>query len=253
VDIQTTLDVALQKAAEAAERAGIKRIERERPALAGQVQAAVVAIEPTSGQIRAVVGGRGFRESPFNRATRAVRQPGSLFKPFVYLAAFEAEYRRSRRRRSSPTNHSPPRPAADAGAEEHRRAIPRTRHGEARGGGVTNVPAVRVGLAVGAHRIADVAHALGIEHALAPVPSLALGTSEVTLLEITTASPPSPMGACESPLTALAHDGGGLALFWIASPVRAVSAESAFLTTHLLRGVMRRGTGRQARPGASAR
>ena len=89
----TTLNLALQTAAENAVRDGIARIERQRSQLAGGVQAAVVAIEPASGEIRALVGGRGYRDSPFNRATSAVRQPGSLFKPLVYLAAFGIETR----------------------------------------------------------------------------------------------------------------------------------------------------------------
>ena len=91
--MQTTLDLALQRAAEVAVRNGISRIERARPQLAGQVQAAVIAIEPASGEIRVLVGGRSYGESSLNRATRAARQPGSIFKPFVYLAAFEAERR----------------------------------------------------------------------------------------------------------------------------------------------------------------
>src|SRR5258707_13955478 len=90
---QTSLNPALQRAAEAAVRQGIARIEKARPQLAGRVQAAALAIDPSSGEIRAMVGGRRYGESPFNRATRAARQPGSIFKPFVYLAAFEAERR----------------------------------------------------------------------------------------------------------------------------------------------------------------
>ncbi len=86
------MDPLLQRAAERALREGLERIERAQPGLERwRLQAALVAIQPASGAIRALVGGRGYRESPFNRATRAARQPGSLFKPIVYLAAFEAE------------------------------------------------------------------------------------------------------------------------------------------------------------------
>jgi len=92
VRIVTTLDPLLQRDAERALREGLERIERRQPGLErGRLQAALVAIQPASGAIRALVGGRRYLESPFNRATRAERQPGSLFKPFVYLAAFEAE------------------------------------------------------------------------------------------------------------------------------------------------------------------
>lgn len=244
VNVQTTLDVVLQRAAEAAVRDGIKRIERLRPALAGRVQAAVVVIAPASGEIRVVVGGRGFRDSPFNRATRAIRQPGSLFKPFVYLAAFEAGHRPL-----TPASILADEPLAVAAAGG--RWEPKNMDGQFHGPVTVrraveeslNIPAVRVGLSVGVQRIADVAHALGIEHALAPVPSLALGTSEVTLLEMTTAFAALANGGWRVTPTVLAPGGDGLTLAPIASPVRAVSAESAFLTTHLLRGVMRRGTG----------
>src|SRR5262249_28574416 len=91
--VYTTLDIALQRAAEFAVRDGIARIERKQPALAGKGQAAVVAIGPACGDIRALVGGSGYRQAPFNHATRALRQPGSLFKPFVYLTAFEMDRR----------------------------------------------------------------------------------------------------------------------------------------------------------------
>jgi len=108
-----------------------------------------------------------------------------------------------------------------------------------------NVPAVRVAMDVGTRRVADVAHAVGIDHPLAPVPSLALGTSEVTLLEITTAyATLSNKGVRVAPTT-LATDpsASGPSLAPLPASYPAVSAESAFLITHLLRGVMRRGTG----------
>jgi len=92
VRIQTSLDPILQRVAEGAIHDGLQRIERRRAGLApGKLQAALVAIEPGSGQIRALIGGRRYLDSPFNRATRAARQPGSLIKPIVYLTAFEAE------------------------------------------------------------------------------------------------------------------------------------------------------------------
>ena len=108
-----------------------------------------------------------------------------------------------------------------------------------------NIPAVRVAMNVGPRRVADMAHAVGIEHPLAPVPSLALGTSEVTLLEITSAFATLANGGVRVPATAIAPEAslGGHALAPLPPSVRAVSAESAFLINHLLRGVMRRGTG----------
>ena len=114
--MQTTLDLALQRAAEAAVREGVSRIEKARPQLTGRVQAAVIALEPASGEIRALVGGRSYVESSYNRATRAARQPGSIFKPFVYLAAFEAAGAVSRRPPCCRTSRCPFGPRARAGS-----------------------------------------------------------------------------------------------------------------------------------------
>ena len=248
IRLQTTLNLALQRAAETAVRQGISKIEKARPQLAGQVQAAVLAIDPKSGEIRALVGGRRYGESSFNRATRAARQPGSIFKPFVYLAAFEAERRGEGLTPASLLSDEPL--SVRAGADNWE---PRNLDGQFHGPVTVrraleqslNIPAVRVTLDLGARRVADVAHAMGIDHPLAPVPSLALGTSEVTLLEITSAFATLANGGIRMAPTALAADlsAAGSPLAPLPSSSRAVSPESAFMITHLLRGVMRRGTG----------
>jgi 1A family penicillin-binding protein len=248
IDLETTLDPALQRVADTAVRNEIARIERARPQLAGRVQAAVLAIVPGSGEIRALVGGRNYRESSFNRATRAARQPGSAFKPFVYLAAFEAE-RLGRGLTPASLVSDEPLSVQAAGVSWEPKNMDRQFHGP-----VTvrraleqslNVPAVRVALEVGPGRVVDVAHAMGIEHALAPVPSLALGTSEVSLLEMTSAFGTLANGGIRVVPTGLASDSSAAApaLAYLPSPTRAVTAESAFMITNLLRGVMRRGTG----------
>ena len=252
VRIATTLDPVLQRVAEAAVHTGIQRIERRKAGLPpGKLQAALVAMEPATGQIRALVGGRGYLESPFNRATRARRQPGSVFKPIVYLAAFEAE--------ESGTNPglTPASLIADAPMvirNGDQKWSPRNTDHRFRGS-VTirraleeslNVPTIRVAQEVGLDRIAETAHALGIESSLAPVPSLALGTSEVTLLEITTAFATLANQGLRVFPTALAPGSQGEAVEILPPPppMRAVSADSSFLITHILRGVMRDGTGR---------
>ena len=250
--LHTTLDPALQTVAEKAVRDGTARIEKSQPKLAGSVQIAVVAIEPGSGAIRAVVGGRGFRSAPYNRATRALRQPGSLFKPFVYLAAFERDGQRF-----TPTSMVEDEPVVipTRGGEW----APRNIDGEFRGPVTVrraleeslNVPAVRVAASVGPRRVSEMARAAGIEHPVAAVPSIALGTSEVSLLEITAAFATLANQGVRVPPTTLdagmrdggTVDAGTAALAPLPSPTRVVSAESAFLTTYLLRGVMQRGTG----------
>ena len=248
IKVQTTLDPTLQRAAEAAVREGISRIEKSQPQLAGRVQAAVLAIEPASGEVRALVGGRSYVESTYNRATRAARQPGSIFKPFVYLAAFEAERRGQGLTPASLLSDEPLSVQAAGRSWE-----PKNMDGQFHGPVTVrraleqslNVPAVRVALDLGPARVVDVAHAIGIEHPLAPVPSLALGTSEVTLLEMTSAFGTLANSGVRMTPTGLASDTSGAtpALAYLPPSTRAVSAESAFMITHLLRGVMRRGTG----------
>ena len=253
VRIQTTLDPFLQRAAERAIRDGIQRIERRQAGLApGKLQAALVAIEPATGQIRALVGGRRYLDTPFNRATRAARQPGSLFKPIVYLAAFEAE-RIGGSPGFTPASLIPDEPTVIRSANQRwaPHNIDRRFHGQ-----VTvrraleeslNVPAARVGQDIGPDRIVRTAQALGVESRLVPVPSLALGTSEVTLLEITSAfATLANLGLRVTPTTLAAVQDQATAplVSPLPPPARAVSAESSFLMTHILQGVMAEGTGR---------
>ncbi|HSB72779.1 MAG TPA: transglycosylase domain-containing protein [Candidatus Methylomirabilis sp.] len=254
VRIQTSLDPRLQRAAERSIRDGLERIERRRPGLeqGRLLQAALVAIEPASGSIRALVGGRRYLESPFNRATRAARQPGSLFKPIVFLAAFEAE-REGSLPGLTPASLIADEPTAIGAAGEtwapHN--IDRRFHGS-----VTvrraleeslNVPAARVAQDVGLNRVLRVAQALGIESPLSPVPSLALGTSEVTLWEITSAfATLANQGVRVTPTTLGLAQSRAVAASTAPAPppTRAASPESSFLITHILRGVMSRGTAR---------
>ena len=252
VRIATSLDPTLQRAAERAVRDGLDRIERRPGAQPGTAEAALVAIEPATGQIRALVGGRRYLDSPYNRATRAARQPGSLFKPLVYLAAFEL----GSRRQGSPITPASLIPDEPLTVQADGRTwTPRNVDGRLLGNVTVrraveesrNIPAVRVALDVGLDRIVEVARRLGIRSPLAPVPSLALGTSEVTLLEITGAYAALANRGVHLPPTTLIA-GATPAGTEVSEPrpaaTPAVSAESAFLVTHLLRGVMRQGTGR---------
>ncbi len=252
IRIATTLDPLLQRSAEAAIRIGIEQIEHRKAGLdRGKLQVALVAIEPSTGQIRALVGGRQYRESPFNRATRAHRQPGSLFKPIVYLAAFEAE-RQGRLPGLTPASLIPDEPTTIQGEGES--WSPQNLDRQFRGSVTVrraleeslNVPAVRVAQEVGLDRVVGTAQALGIASPLSSVPSLALGTSEVTLLEITGAfATLANQGVRVMPTTLAPVQDQAMeqVLTPLPPPVQAVSPESAFLVTHLLRGVMREGTG----------
>lgn len=179
VTVVTTLNAALQRAAESALREELDR----KGAAFGVEQGALVAMDPNGG-IKALVGGRDYSESEFNRAVSARRQPGSAFKPFVYLAALESGLTPETVREDAPVNIKGWQP------ENYSRAY---------WGPVTltkalalslNTVAVRLGAEVGPRAVANTAHRLGIQSDLALNPSLALGTSEVTPLELVTAYVP---------------------------------------------------------------
>jgi penicillin-binding protein 1A len=172
--VHTTLDPELQRIA--ANR--LRAVLRERGAARNVGQAALVAMTP-DGAVRALVGGRSYAVSQFNRATQAKRQPGSAFKPFVYLAGIERGLRPDQTfvdRRVEVEGWSP-----DNYRDKYYGEVT-LRESFARS---LNSVAVQVQRRVGAGEVVDTAHRLGIDAALAARPSLALGTSEVTLLDLT--------------------------------------------------------------------
>ena len=171
--VVTTLDMRLQQAAE---RAVENPLARRGDHLQVE-QAALVAVD-LNGAVRAMVGGRDYRESPYNRATQARRQPGSAFKLFVYLAALESGVRPDDTFVDGPIAVGNWRPRnfdnAFAGSVSVREAVARS----------INTVAVQVMERIGRRRVIDAAHRLGITGDLPPHPSLALGTAEVSLLEL---------------------------------------------------------------------
>lgn len=177
---ETTLDPRLQRIAEEE----VLRLLQEEGGEAGASQAAVVVLSP-DGAVRAMVGGKDYLGSQFNRAVQALRQPGSAFKPFVYLAAMEKGAAPDDRRHDGPITVALPR-----GTWQPRN------YNERFYGDVTlreafarslNSVAVQVLQEQGADSVVERARRLGISSHLEPLPSLALGTSEVTLLELTAA------------------------------------------------------------------
>ncbi len=143
-------------------------------------QGAVVALDP-EGAVKALVGGRNYADSQFNRAIAAKRQPGSAFKPFVYLAALENGARPDDLREDAPISIKGWTP--ENYSHEYFGPVTLTKALSLS----LNTVAVRLGLEVGAKAIVRVAHRLGISSDLAPNASIALGTSEVTPLELVTA------------------------------------------------------------------
>jgi len=171
--VVTTIDPRLQH--EAVKAADLIMAEKEKASRASQL--ALVSMSP-DGAIRAMVGGRDYAESQFNRATQARRQPGSAFKPFVYLTALENGYTPSRRINSGPVNINGYRPK-NSGSYGARFLSMATALAYS-----VNTAAVRVADTVGVKNVIATAQRLGIHSPLRKDASLALGSSEVTPLEL---------------------------------------------------------------------
>jgi penicillin-binding protein 1A len=172
--VETTLDRELQQRTA---RIVAQNIDARGGALQAS-QAAVVVVDDEGG-VRALVGGRSYAESQFNRAAKAQRQPGSAFKPFVYLAALEDGLTADSIVEDLPMSVGGWAPRNDNGEYQGAMAL-RTALSRS-----VNTVAVRLALQVGPARVAAAARRLGIRSALGRDASLALGTSEVSLLELT--------------------------------------------------------------------
>ncbi|MCX7899321.1 MAG: penicillin-binding transpeptidase domain-containing protein, partial [Methylocystis sp.] len=177
--VSTTIDLRMQMAAEGA----LTQALNEKGEQFGVSQGALVALDP-NGAIRALVGGRDYSESQFNRAVSAKRQPGSAFKPFVYLAGLEHGMTPDTVRDDAPLNIKGWKP--ENYSHEYFGPVTLTRALSLS----LNTVAVRVGVEVGAKTVAKTAHRLGVQSDLQINPSIALGTSEVTPLELVTAYAP---------------------------------------------------------------
>jgi len=179
--IYSTIDLNMQQIAEKALSNGVREIEKRRKP---GVQASFVAIDIRTGQIKAMVGGFDFWQTQFNRATQALRQPGSAFKPFVYATAIEEGMTSA-----SIINDAP---ISFRGAKVGERWSPKNYDGKYHGA-VTlktalakslNAATVRLANRLGVEDIIDMAQRLGIKSPLQPYLPLALGASDVTLLNM---------------------------------------------------------------------
>ncbi len=254
--VVSTLSPALQRAAEAAIADGLSTLERAYPyqVAAGPepLQAALVAIDPATGDVLAMVGGRDYTASQFNRAVQARRQPGSAFKPVVALAALAGIGFADAMDLEDPiadlpltveTREGPWSPVnidgLFLGSVSLQRALELSR----------NVPFARLGLELGPGRIAATARGLGIRSELDAVPSLALGSSEVTLLELTAAYATLASGGVRTRPRAIRSirrpDGTLIPL--APERERAFPEEPVRRLTSALEGVVQRGTGRGIR------
>src|SRR5450432_4341124 len=177
--VETSVDPTLQAAAEAA----LVDELAKNGAKAGVGQGAVVALAP-DGAVRALVGGRNYAESQFNRAVSAKRQPGSAFKPFVYLTAIEAGLTPETIRQDAPLDVKGWKP--ENYSHEYFGAVTLTQALAMS----LNTVAVRLGLEVGPRNVVRTAHRLGIASKLEANASIALGTSVVSLTELVGAYAP---------------------------------------------------------------
>ncbi len=257
--VYTTLDLDLQQAAEVAVETNLRAMEKRlhyvprdamgtRPqaetASTRYVQGALLAIDPENGYIEAMVGGRDFLESNFNRATQAERQPGSAFKIFVYTAAVDngltpadiliddplviclpdgQEWR--------PKNYS----AEFAGPIIAREALAHS----------INIPAIKVAAKVGEGTVINYARMMGIRTHLLPYRSIALGTFEVKMLELVSAVGVLAAGGIRAEPMAIirieSRDGRTL-LRELPRKSEVLSPETAFIMNSMLQSVVNEGT-----------
>jgi penicillin-binding protein 1A len=239
VSVTTTLDMALQSEAEAAIA---ETLARDGPR-AAVGQGALVALSP-DGAVRAMVGGRDYNESQFNRATQAQRQPGSAFKPFIYLAGLEAGLRPSDQFVDAPVRLGNWQPRDYTGHYQGEMSLA---EGLAQS---VNTIAVQVAQRAGMRNVVAVAHRLGISSELAPEMSLALGTNEVNLLELVSAYAPFANGGAGVWPYGIAEirDADGKVVFRRtgSGAGRVMTPEFAGMMNEMLSGVIAHGTGRTA-------
>ncbi len=257
VDVYTTLDLHLQRLAQDAVRAGLLRVDEQlaRRRRKGLAEAALVAVDPRTGEVLAMVGGRSYNQSQYNRAVVARRQPGSVFKPFVFLSAFEG--------------------AADAGANDitpaalvddapaswdsngelwspenyeqeydglitYRRALTMSR----------NLATIKVAERAGYEQVAALWKKIGAGGtAPRPYPSIALGVFEASPLEMAMAYTVFPNMGLVRPLRHIGRvDRNAKDVTKKPAPARDVTRpETTYLVTNMMRSVINEGTGAGAR------
>ena len=237
--VETTIDAGLQSEA----RTAVEEIMRTKGRTARATEAAVLLLSP-DGAVRVMIGGRNHADSQFNRAVRAMRQPGSAFKPFIYLAAIEAGFTPETQIEDSPIETEGWKPTNFGGTYRGKITL-RTALTHS-----SNVAAVRLMQAVGPDRVVEVANRLGVRSTHNVGPTLALGTSETTLLEMTSSFAVFANGgvAVVPRVVERIRDDQGHILFERAKeePSRIVSARDISTMNDMLNAVVAGGTGHGA-------
>jgi penicillin-binding protein 1B len=235
----TTLDLDLQQLAAEAIKHQLDRLDRVSEPRGQTPQAALVALDPNTGQVVAMVGGRDYAATQLNRATDAERQPGSVFKPFVYAAALETGISPLRSFRDAPqqftyAHNQTYRPSNYGGGFSMRDVL--MRDGLVKS---LNVVTVDVAMQTGLARVANTASRFGLPRPN-PYPALALGTTEATPLQIATAYASFANGGRKVSPAVIATDSS-------VTGEQVIAGTTAYIITDMLRDVIDRGTARTAR------
>lgn len=238
--VDTTIDLDLEKEAEKA----LSNVLSTEGKKLGASQAALASIDGT-GAIRAIVGGADYSQSQFNRAAKAKRQPGSAFKPFVYIAALENGLTPNSVRNDAPVKIGKWTP--ENYDQKYRGEVTLA---TALANSLNTIAAQLV-MEVGPDRVAQVAHRMGIESDLQANASIALGTSEVSLLELTSAYAPMMNGGFKATphIVKRITDPDGKVLYEnkYDNPPRVLSEAIAATMNSMLTGVINEGTGKAAK------
>ena len=256
VDVYTTLDLHVQRLAQDAVRDGLVHVDELLPKRKrGKAEAALIALDPRTGEILAFVGGRSYNQSQYDRAVLSRRQPGSVFKPFVFLTAFEEALKSGRTdvTPASITNDEQETFQFDDqvwtpenyeheydGPITFRRALAHSR----------NLGTIHVAQSAGYDNVAALWKRLGVGNAPKTYPSIALGVFEATPLEIATAYTLFPNGGAIRPLRQILQitSGGKDVTKKATGELRRVARpDTTFLVTNMMRSVLNEGTAASAR------
>lgn len=249
--VQTTVDLQLQQTAEATVKRNYTLL-RQRGLYADQI--ALVAIDPRTHFVKAMVGGVDYNTSQFNRAIQAQRQPGSAFKPFVYYAAFASG-------RYTPDSVIQDTPVSYPDGYEY--YTPKNYDGSFMGNMPIrkalelsrNVPAIKLGQEIGVTRIIEICRLLGIESPMEPVISLPLGAVDLTPMEMAGAYATFASNGWHSDPTFIVQvtdSSGNVLLDNTPKPQLILDPWAAASLTDVLQGVIARGTGTGAQIGRPA-
>ncbi len=249
LNVFTTLNWQMQQIAEKAVEKGLDKLDKRHPHEKEPIQGALLAIEPNTGYIRAMVGGRDYNESEFNRTTQAMRQPGSAFKAIVYCAALDKGLGPDYTILDAPVSYPGARPGVMwsptnydrrfEGVVPLRRALALS----------INVVAVKLLAQIGIPTAIEYARKLGISTPLAPYLPLALGASDVTVMEMASAySVFDNYGIYTAPtgITKITNRDGRVVDDMPPAARQAISAATAAEMTDMLTGVVKFGTGYEA-------